>query len=218
MTTIRPVLVLAAVAAIVVARPVAAQVFEPWEGPDTVQQGTGGTKKVVNEVDVWTVGTPSCPFRILGYVHDVRRRLDLFGLAGMTRIEAAVTQVARAHGGDAVYLVSSDSRSVGGIGAGVGAGQGSYHEHTTVSGNTASTRGSGVSTGVSLGLGADIKKTDSRYAVLKCVEDAPPVQPTDPAPAPAAAAAPPEAGGASPPDAPPPPPTPTAADSPSPPR
>jgi hypothetical protein len=140
-----------------------AQVFEPFAGADGVQQGTGGTLKKVGDVDVWTVGTPPCRYQVLGYVHDTRRRLDLFGLAGTGRIEADVAKVARAHGGEAVYLVSSESKSIGSVGAGAGGSR----ETASVSGRSVSVRGAGVS----IGLGADIRKTESHYVVLKCLAD-----------------------------------------------
>lgn len=178
----------------------AAQVFEPFDGADGVQQGTGGTMKKVADVEVWTVGTPPCRYRVLGYVHDTRRRLDLFGLAGVGRIEAAVAKVARAHGGEAVYLVSSESKSIGSVGAGAGGSR----ESASVSGRSVSVRGAGVS----VGLGADIRKTESHYVVLKCLAEE-----TPPAPAPPSgdgATATPVAAPASPEPAPPTPPTPPA--------
>jgi hypothetical protein len=192
MSLVRSVFVTIALCA---AMPAGAQVFEPWDGQDPVQEGHGGTKKVVDGIEVWAVGAPDCRYRILGYVHDTRHKLDLFGLGGDAAAEAAVAKVAKQAGGEAIYLVSSESQNVGGIGAGVGSGRGSYHESTTVSGNSAVTRGSGSGVGVSLGLGVGIRKLESRYLVLKCLppEPAPPPPAAEgaPGPAPAAEAVPP---------------------------
>jgi hypothetical protein len=157
---------------LVLAAPAGAQVFEAWQGKDNVQPGGGGTKKVVDGIDFWTTGGPACRFRILGYVHDTRRKLDLFGLAGNGGNEPAVAKAARAAGGEAVYLVSSTAESVGGIGGSVGGS--SYH--------------GGGSTGVAVGLGAQIKKIDARYAVVKCVPDEPPAEPPPASEVPAQAA------------------------------
>ncbi|MEI8297487.1 MAG: hypothetical protein WCH32_05635, partial [Pseudomonadota bacterium] len=101
---------------LMLAAPAGAQVFEAWHGKDNVQPGGGGTKKVVGGIEFWTTGAPACQFRLLGYVHDTRRKLDLFGLAGNGANEPAVAKAARAAGGEAVYLVSSAAESVGSIG------------------------------------------------------------------------------------------------------
>ena len=45
---------------------VAAQEFLPYEGKNAVQEGDGGTKKVVDGVDFWADGAPPRPFKLLG--------------------------------------------------------------------------------------------------------------------------------------------------------
>ena len=46
--------------------------FQTWEGHDSVIEGHGGTKKIVDGMDVWTNGDPPRRFRILGIIDDER--------------------------------------------------------------------------------------------------------------------------------------------------
>lgn len=51
--------------------------FIPWEG-NTIERGSGGTKKVVNGIDVWQYGTPPMSYQILGVIEDKRDPDEIF--------------------------------------------------------------------------------------------------------------------------------------------
>src|SRR5437660_12614299 len=40
--------------------------FQSWEGRNSVVEGHGGTRKVVDGMDVWTFGDPPRRFKVLG--------------------------------------------------------------------------------------------------------------------------------------------------------
>jgi ABC-type nitrate/sulfonate/bicarbonate transport system substrate-binding protein len=42
--------------------------FQAWEGGNSVVQGHGGTRKVVDGMDVWTHGDPPRRFKVLGII------------------------------------------------------------------------------------------------------------------------------------------------------
>jgi len=121
--------------------------FQSWEGRNSVIEGRGGTKKVVDGMDVWTNGDPPRRFRVLGVIDDDR----LGGIIPMTRPQHDIVKKAREQGGDAVILLSSSSRLIG------------YYTDTTENaqlyGNTAV--GSGSSTTIPL------TKRASKFVVIK---------------------------------------------------
>jgi len=121
--------------------------FQSWEGRNSVIEGRGGTKKVVDGMDVWTNGDPPRRFRVLGVIDDDR----LGGIIPMARLQHDIVKKAREQGGDAVILLSSSSRLIG------------YYTDTTENaqlyGNTAV--GSGSSTTIPL------TKRASKFVVIK---------------------------------------------------
>jgi len=44
--------------------------FQSWEGRNSVVEGHGGTRKVVDGMDVWTHGDPPRRFQVLGIIED----------------------------------------------------------------------------------------------------------------------------------------------------
>ena len=83
--------------------------FQSWEGRNSVIEGRGGTKKVVDGMDVWTNGDPPRRFRILGIIDDERPG----GIIPMAELKHDIVKKAREHGGDAVILLSSSSQLAG---------------------------------------------------------------------------------------------------------
>jgi hypothetical protein len=83
--------------------------FQTWEGHDSVIEGHGGTKKIVDGMDVWTNGDPPRRFRILGIIDDERPG----GLIPRAELKHDIVKKAREHGGDAVILLSSSSQLAG---------------------------------------------------------------------------------------------------------
>ena len=83
--------------------------FQSWEGRNSVVEGRGGTRKVVDGMDVWTHGDPPRRFKVLGIIEDERPG----GLIPMARLKHDIVEKARQNGGNAVILVSSASQLAG---------------------------------------------------------------------------------------------------------
>jgi hypothetical protein len=77
-------------------------VFQPYESRDSIVEGYGGTRKVVDGMDVWRGGPPR-RFQEFGIIED-NRPSDIISMAQM---EHDIVAKARQSGGDAVILVSS---------------------------------------------------------------------------------------------------------------
>jgi hypothetical protein len=83
--------------------------FQSWEGRNSVVEGRGGTRKVVDGMDVWTHGDPPRRFQVLGIIEDNRPG----GIIPMAQMKHDIVAKARQSGGDAVILVSSQSQLAG---------------------------------------------------------------------------------------------------------
>jgi hypothetical protein len=124
--------------------------FQAWEGRNPVIEGHGGTKKVVDGVDVWTNGDPPRRFRILGIIDDERPG----GIIPMAELKHAIAKKAREHGGNAVIMISSSSQLQGYYTAGA--------INTQIYGNTATSFGSATS--------VPITRRASKYMVIKYLD------------------------------------------------
>src|SRR6266446_2740361 len=83
--------------------------FQSWEGRNSVVEGHGGTRKVVDGMDIWTYGDPPRRFKVLGIIQDERPG----GIIPMARLKHDIVEKARQNGGNAVILVSSASQLAG---------------------------------------------------------------------------------------------------------
>jgi len=83
--------------------------FQAWEGRNSVIEGHGGTRKVVDGMDVWTFGDPPRRFKVLGIIQDERPGGRLY----VAQLNHDIVQKAHEHGGNAVILVSSASQLAG---------------------------------------------------------------------------------------------------------
>jgi hypothetical protein len=85
--------------------------YAPYvSAPDSkVIQGTGGSRKVVQKMEVWRHGTPPRRFRILGIIDDKRPDGPLL-MAGQ---EYALVRKAREAGGDAVIITDAQHQLEG---------------------------------------------------------------------------------------------------------
>ena len=101
--------------------------FQSWEGRDSVIEGQGGVKKIVDGMDMWTNGDPPRRFRILGIIDDERPG----GLIPMAELKDGIVKKAREHGGDAVILLSSSDQLLG-YAQSYGNSVGSFGTPTTV--------------------------------------------------------------------------------------
>ena len=153
---------------------VGAQDFLPYEGKNAVQEGEGGTKKVVDGVDFWADGAPPRPFKLLGFISDRRHKTGLIGMIRMSSLESDVAKLAKENGGDAVVLVASEAETVGSVGNTFGSAQGNA--------NTIGRSTTMHATGSSTTMTANVQKQQTKYAVVKYLERKPPVA-TEPPPA-----------------------------------
>jgi hypothetical protein len=80
--------------------------FQTWEGGNSMVQGHGGTRKVV---DVWTHGDPPRRFKVLGIIEDERPG----GMIPTAQLKHDIVQKARQNGGNAIIFVSSASQLAG---------------------------------------------------------------------------------------------------------
>ena len=163
---------LAAVALALTINAAQAQEFLPYEGKNTLQEGEGGTKKIVDGIEFWADGAPPKQFKLLGYMTDRRHKTGLIGMMSMASLESDVAKVAKANGGDAVILLSSEAETVGAVGNSFGGARGSAHTF----GGTTTARGTGWSSGMS----AAVQKNNSKYAVVKYVASESPVAESQP--------------------------------------
>jgi hypothetical protein len=87
--------------------------FSTWQGSNTYI-GQGGTVKKVDGIDIWTLGEPNRPFRLLGIIQ--QNHFDngsvMSTLAGMTS-DSDLVEAAKQNGGDAIIYVSRDSKITG---------------------------------------------------------------------------------------------------------
>src|SRR6266403_5119075 len=83
--------------------------FQSWEGRNSVVEGHGGTRKVVDGMDVWTHGDPPRRFQVIGIIEDSRPS----GIIPMAQMKHDIVAKARQSGGDAVIFASSASQLQG---------------------------------------------------------------------------------------------------------
>ena len=81
--------------------------FLTYDGWESVQQGRGGEKKVLDGVDFWMAGSPPRRFKILGTIEGARRKGGLVGMVSFSSPEDAVAKQTLAVGGDAVILTDA---------------------------------------------------------------------------------------------------------------
>jgi hypothetical protein len=121
--------------------------YQAWEGRNSVIEGRGGTKKVVDGVDVWTNGDPPRKFQLLGIIDDQRPG----GIIPMAEMKHDIAKKAREHGGDAVIIISSSSQLAGYYTA--------ANVNTQFYGNSATSYGSSTT--------IPLTRHTSKYAVIK---------------------------------------------------
>jgi hypothetical protein len=137
--------------------------FVSYEGKDSVQEGTGGEKKVVDGVDFWSNGAPPRKFKLLGFVTDSRLKSGLIGKMRMSGLESSIAREAKKAGGDAVILSGSESETK----SYVGQTQTTGRATATSYGNTTNAWGRSNSTSQA----AAVQTQHTRYAVVKYLAD-----------------------------------------------
>jgi hypothetical protein len=92
--------------------------FKEYYGADVVQ-GTGGTKRTLDGIDIWENGAPNRRFKILGVIEDnvLENRgaapntlniLNVASAASLASREKRLVAEAKKHGADAIVYVASN--------------------------------------------------------------------------------------------------------------
>lgn len=105
----RTLLTLAAVAAIAIVAGCANTEYKAFEAKNNMFEGKGGTKVVVDGMEIWDNGDPPRKFKVLGIIDDERPG----GLIPMSQLRGDMVKKAREAGGDAVVQLSSQSQIAG---------------------------------------------------------------------------------------------------------
>jgi hypothetical protein len=124
--------------------------FKSFEGRSNIVEGQGGTKVVVDGMDVWDNGDPPRRFQLLGIIEDERPG----GILPMSQLRSDMVKKAREVGGTALIQIRSESQIMGYQSTGSATG--------TSFGNT--TRISGTSNSIAL------RKNAAAFAVIKYVD------------------------------------------------
>lgn len=82
--------------------------FKPFSSGESIFVGQGGTKVVVNGMEIWDDGDPPRKFQVLGYIDDERH-----GGIPMMQFRSDMVKKARDTGGDAIVQLTSRSRITG---------------------------------------------------------------------------------------------------------
>ena len=102
-------LIVAAVAAIALLAGCANTEYKPFEAKNNIFEGKGGTKVVVDGMDIWDNGDPPRKYKVLGIIDDERPG----GLIPMSQLRADMVKKGREAGGDAVVQLGSQSQIAG---------------------------------------------------------------------------------------------------------
>lgn len=124
--------------------------YKAYEGKSNVIDGQGGTKVIVDGMDVWDNGEPPRKFKLLGIIDDERPG----GLIPMSQLRSDMVRKAREAGGDAIIQLNSQSRIAGYYTSGAAS--------ATTYGNRATAFGSSTT--------MPVRRNVARYAVIKYSE------------------------------------------------
>lgn len=124
--------------------------YKVFEGKGNVIEGKGGTKVVVDGMEIWDSGEPPRKFKVLGIIDDERPG----GLIPMSQLRSDMVKKAREAGGDAVVQVNNQSQIAG------------YYTSGSASayayGNSATAYGSTTT--------MPVRRNFAKFAVIKYVE------------------------------------------------
>lgn len=120
--------------------------FQAYEGRTNTFEGRGGTKVVVDGMEIWE-GDPPQRFTVLGVLKDERPG----GPLPMGMLRGDMVKQARARGGDALINLGGASTYVGSVGTG-------FAQANTFGGQTSAT---GFGTSVAM------RRSTSSYAVIR---------------------------------------------------
>ena len=124
--------------------------FKTYEGFNSVIEGKGGTKVVVDGMELWDNGDPPRHFKLIGIIEDERPG----GIVPMAQLKSDIVKKAKQAGGDAVIQLTSQSQIAGYYAAGTAS--------AANSGNSAYARGSSIA--------IPLRRNIAQFAVIKYVD------------------------------------------------
>lgn len=143
-------LILAAVAVIALLAGCANTEYKPFEAKNNMFEGKGGTKVVVDGIDIWDNGDPPRKYKVLGIIDDERPG----GLVPMSQLRADMVKKAREAGGDAVVQLGSQSQIAGYYTSGAASAY--------ASGSSATAYGSSTT--------MPVRRNSAKFAVIKYLD------------------------------------------------
>ena len=159
--------------------------FLTYEGRDSIHEGQGGEKKVLDGIEFWINGDPPHRYQVLGSIEDERHKSGLIGAIAMSGLEKSVASTARQAGGDAVILADAHDNLRGVVGSSFGSYNGTASAHRY--GNSAFGSYSGFGSGTA--FARPIESHSSRYVVVRYLPDAPLAPPPTASPTPSTSGA-----------------------------
>jgi len=83
--------------------------YKPYEARDNLFEGKGGTKVVVDGMEIWDNGDPPRKFKVLGIIDDQRPG----GIIPMSQLHSDMVRKAREAGGSALVQLGNQSQIAG---------------------------------------------------------------------------------------------------------
>jgi len=124
--------------------------YKAFEGKGNVVDGKGGTKVIVDGMEIWDNGEPPRKFKVLGIIEDERPG----GIIPISQLRGDMVKRARAAGGEAVIQLNNQSQVAGAYTSGSASAYG-Y-------GNSATAYGSSTTMA--------IRRNTAKFAVIKYIE------------------------------------------------
>lgn len=124
--------------------------YKPYEAKDNLFEGKGGTKVVVDGMEIWDNGDPPRKFKVLGIIDDQRPG----GIIPMSRLYSDMVKKAREAGGDALVQLGSHSQIAGYYTSGSASAY-SYGSSTTAHGSSTT---------------MPVRRNIAKFAVIKYVD------------------------------------------------
>jgi hypothetical protein len=124
--------------------------YKPFDGKVNVFEGNGGTKIIVDGMEIWDNGEPPRKFKVLGIIDDQRPG----GIIPMSQLRSDMVKKAREAGGDAVVQLGSRSQIAGFYSSGSATAY-SYGSSATVYGSSTT---------------MPVRRNVAKFAVIKYVD------------------------------------------------
>jgi hypothetical protein len=124
--------------------------FKPFEAKNNLFEGKGGTKTIVDGMEIWDNGEPPRKFKVLGIIDDQRPG----GIIPMSQLRSDMVKKAREVGGSALIQLGNQSQIAGFVSSG-SANAYSYGNSTTAYGSSVTT---------------PIRRNTARFAVISYID------------------------------------------------